>query len=74
LYRAAQEAVSNARKHAPGASVSLRLDFDAAATVLIVRNGPCPDHANAHPLSQSGSGLASIRGLADVVILVCGAR
>ena len=29
LYRAAQEALSNARKHAPGASVSLCLTFNA---------------------------------------------
>ncbi len=42
LYRAAQEALSNARKHAPGAAVSLCLTFGAATTVLLVTNGPSP--------------------------------
>ena len=42
LYRAAQEAVTNARKHAPGAPVSIRLDFDPQSTTLRVTNGLCP--------------------------------
>jgi len=40
LYRAAQEAVTNARKHAPGARAAITVDFDAAATTVSVRNGP----------------------------------
>ncbi len=43
LYRAAQEAVTNARKHAPGAPVSIFLDFDPKSTTLRVTNGLCPD-------------------------------
>ena len=42
LYRAAQEAVTNARKHAPGASVSICLDFEQRSTTLRVINGLCP--------------------------------
>ncbi|HLM97109.1 MAG TPA: histidine kinase, partial [Acidimicrobiales bacterium] len=34
LYRAAQEAVTNASKHAPGAQVSIHLDFDVHSTTL----------------------------------------
>ena len=45
LYRAAQEALTNARKHAPGAPVSIRLDFDPTSTVLMVTNGSCPSGA-----------------------------
>ena len=56
LYRAAQEAVSNARKHAPGAPVTLQLDYQNAATVLLVRNGPCPAGRSASPLGLTGGG------------------
>lgn len=38
LYRAAQEAITNARKHAPGASAELCLSFRDGETVLTVRN------------------------------------
>ena len=43
LYRAAQEAVTNARKHTPGAPVSICLDFDPQSTTLKVTNGLCPE-------------------------------
>jgi signal transduction histidine kinase len=72
LYRAAQEAVSNARKHAPGAEVSLRLTFDPDATVLIVTNGPCLQAGTAASrLSQSGGGLG-LRGMRERVELLGG--
>jgi signal transduction histidine kinase len=71
LYRAAQEAVSNARKHAPGAPVTLRLDYNRHATVLLVANGPCPDGRAASPLSQTGAGLG-LRGMRERIELLGG--
>lgn len=57
LYRAAQEAVSNARKHAPGAPVALELAFGPDATVLTVTNGPGrPERTADSRLSRSGGG------------------
>jgi signal transduction histidine kinase len=38
LYRAAQEALSNVRKHAPGADVAVRLDWEGDAVVLEVED------------------------------------
>jgi signal transduction histidine kinase len=71
LYRAAQEAVSNARKHAPGAAISVCLNFDRAATVLIVTNGPCPRGGSASLLSQSGGGFG-LRGMRERIELLGG--
>ena len=71
LYRAAQEAVSNARKHAPGAPVTVRLDYGHKATVLVVANGPCPDRHAASPLSQTGAGLG-LRGMRERIELLGG--
>ena len=64
LYRAAQEAISNARKHAPGAPVALQLDFGPDATVLVVTNGPCPGRAAAGDLGATGGGFG-LRGMAE---------
>ena len=56
LFRAAQEALSNARKHAAGAPVTVWLDYAGAATVLTVTNGPCPNGTPTGPLSATGGG------------------
>jgi Signal transduction histidine kinase len=71
LFRAAQEALSNARKHAPGAPVTVRLDFADTATVLTVTNGPCPDRTPASPLSATGGGFG-LRGMRERIELVGG--
>jgi len=71
LYRAAQEALSNARKHAPGAAVSLCLTFGAATTVLLVTNGPSPATERHADLSRSGSGFG-LRGMRERVELLGG--
>lgn len=39
LYRSAQEALTNARKHAPASPVSVELDFEPARVAVTVRNG-----------------------------------
>jgi signal transduction histidine kinase len=45
LLRVAQESLVNAAKHAAGQPVSVRLDYDAAAVRLTVRNELGPGHA-----------------------------
>ncbi|HTW99943.1 MAG TPA: histidine kinase, partial [Acidimicrobiales bacterium] len=60
LYRAAQEGLANARKHAAGAPVELTLAFEPDAASLTVDNGPGSAAAS---LARSGSGvgLAAMR-------------
>jgi signal transduction histidine kinase len=58
LYRVAQEALTNARKHAPGAPTSVSLAFRDRATVVTVRNGP---GEAALPGVGSGLGLQGMR-------------
>jgi signal transduction histidine kinase len=69
VYRVAQEGLTNARKHAPGApaTVSVLLGSAGAATVT-VRNGP----TDSSPLDLPGSG-AGLIGLAERVRLAGGA-
>lgn len=55
LYRVAQEALTNAARHAPGAPVTVRLSFDDEAVTLTVRND-LPDPATRSPLGSSGGG------------------
>lgn len=64
LYRAAQEALSNARKHAPGAAVSVRLGFHAHETVLVVENAGTGDGTLATALSATGGGYG-LRGMRE---------
>nr|WP_246430814.1 histidine kinase [Streptomyces rectiverticillatus] len=61
-FRTVQEALTNARKHAPGAHVRVRLAEDAAETLLVeIRNGP-PDAAVPAPgLPGGGHGLVGLR-------------
>jgi len=57
VYRIVQEALTNARRHAPGAAVDVELDY--AADVLTVRvrdNGPGPSAATAIDGSSAGGG------------------
>lgn len=43
LYRVVQEALSNARRHAPGSPVRVALTCQAGVVVVEVRNGPTAD-------------------------------
>jgi len=59
VYRTAQEALANARKHAPGAPVAMNLSFGQHQTVLQVANDrPAgdPGGAPARPLAATGGG------------------
>jgi signal transduction histidine kinase len=70
LYRAAQEAVTNARKHAPGAPVSIYLDFDPQSTNLRIANGLCRGD-EASELSTTGGGFG-LQGMRERIELLGG--
>jgi len=54
-YRTAQEALTNARKHAPGQPVGLELEFTESELAVRVVN-PLPAASDLGPLSASGAG------------------
>lgn len=56
LYRAAQEGVTNARRHADAARVEIRLDFGPAGTTLVVS-----DDGRGFTPAGDGFGLAGMR-------------
>src|SRR5689334_8709083 len=58
LYRAAQEALTNARKHAPGAPLTVSLDFGRDHIVLRVDNGAA---TSVPAVRGSGFGLQGMR-------------
>jgi signal transduction histidine kinase len=69
LQRVAQEALTNARKHAPGAAVAVRMAVGAESVTLTIENeAPASPAA---PLSDSGGGWGLI-GLRERVGLVGG--
>ena len=67
LYRAAQESLTNARKHAPGASTDVSIVFADRATVLRVVNGPSPSP----PVRAQGSRLG-LQGMRERLELAGG--
>ena len=74
IYRAAQEGLSNARKHAPGAPVRLHLDFGLDRTQLVVSNRAADGSAHAHGaghLAGSGGGFG-LRGMRERIELLGG--
>ncbi|MGW1800083.1 sensor histidine kinase [Streptomyces sp. NPDC001984] len=63
-YRIVQEALTNARRHAPGAAVDVEVHYTADALHLRIRdNGPGPDSADA----ATGHGLLGMRERAAAV-------
>jgi signal transduction histidine kinase len=71
LYRAAQEAVTNARKHAPGAPVAIHLNFVPQSVTLRVTNGPCPSAEAGSALSATGGGFG-LQGMRERIELLGG--
>ncbi len=67
LVRVAQEAVTNARKHAAGATVRISLAFGAAAVDLVIDNDPAP----ASELGTTGAGYG-LQGMRERIELVGG--
>ena len=73
-YRIVREALTNVRKHAPGARVTVQVSYAESGVRLTVRNTAAPQPASARAdsaLSATGSGLG-IAGLRQRVELVHG--
>lgn len=70
LYRTAQEAVTNARKHAPGKATAVHLRYDPDAVRLTVTNALAEADA-ARPLTDSGGGFG-LSGLRERMELAGG--
>ena len=58
-YRTAQEALTNARKHAPGQPVTVRLAYDPDQITLSIVNPMPPEHAE-RPLADTGGGFGLV--------------
>lgn len=69
LYRVAQEALTNAAKHAPGAPVTIDLRYGERAVVLGVENAA--PNASARPLAGSGGGYG-LGGISERIALLGG--
>jgi signal transduction histidine kinase len=62
-YRIVQEALTNARRHAPGAAVDVELRYAPAELRVRVRdNGPGPTHAAGHGLAGMRERAAAVGG------------
>src|SRR5690242_18497577 len=69
-YRIVREALTNARKHAPGAFVLVHVSYTEQQVKVVVSNGPATQSAD-RELSATGSGLG-LAGLRQRVELVHG--
>jgi signal transduction histidine kinase len=68
LYRSAQEALTNVRRHAPGSKVEVTLAYDDGSVRLTVRNqGPSYADRRPAPGLSSGYGLTGLRERAELV-------
>ena len=65
LYRTVQEALTNVRKHAPGATATVELQSDGTDVVVTVTN--TPPTRPALPLPGAHQGLIGLRERADIL-------
>lgn len=65
IYRTVQEALTNVRKHAPGATADIRMWSDAEHAGVIITN--TPPTRTAIPLPGSGHGLIGLAERADLL-------
>ena len=70
-YRIVREALTNVRKHAPGARVTVHVSYGDSQVRLAVRNTAAPGAADLSGLAGTGSGLG-LAGLRQRVELVAG--
>ena len=70
VYRTAQEALTNARKHAPGQPVSISVTYLRDDATLLVSNA-LPDPDQAAPLARAGTGYG-LTGLRERAALTGG--
>jgi signal transduction histidine kinase len=66
-YRIVREALTNVRKHAPGAQVQVHVSYGEALVCLSVRNTPAAAPASDLAATGSGIGLASLRQRLELV-------
>ncbi|WP_438490017.1 sensor histidine kinase [Streptomyces sp. S186] len=60
-YRIAQEGLTNAHKHAPGAAITIELRYEPDALVVEVANGPAPETAaTGRSVVSGGLGLTGL--------------
>ena len=67
VFRVAQQAVTNARQHAGGADVTVRVTYEVDGVVLEVHNGPALEGTAPVRGTHGGTGLAVMRERADLV-------
>lgn len=67
VYRTAQESLTNVRKHAPGARVSLTMVFAEEQIELTVANGAPTEPPSALADSGGGYGLAGLKERAELI-------
>lgn len=67
VRRVAQEALTNSRKHAPGAAVSVRLEYLPDSVALEVRDSGGHSSAGELAVSGSGYGLLGMRERAELI-------
>ncbi|MFF3398711.1 sensor histidine kinase [Streptomyces sp. NPDC002659] len=67
VRRVAQEALTNARKHAPGAKVRIRLAYEKDEVALEVRDSGAGAHGGELGASGSGYGLLGMRERAELL-------
>jgi len=68
VYRIVQEALTNARKHAPGARVSVQVRYDPANLRVTIRNTPPTQPTDAGLVATgSGMGLVALRKRIELV-------
>jgi signal transduction histidine kinase len=69
MRRTAQEALTNATKHAPGAAPVVRLDFEPSSIVLTVTDAGPPPNAPPSTLASTGGGygLIGMRERAELI-------
>ncbi|AXI78649.1 sensor histidine kinase [Peterkaempfera bronchialis] len=66
-YRTVQEALTNVRKHAPGAEVAVRVRAEGDLLRVEVRNGPPDGAADSPKLPGGGHGLVGLRERAQLL-------
>jgi len=77
VFRIVQEGLTNTRKHAPGASTTVRISYDARGIGVLVRNAPAAAPVDsALAATGSGTGLTGLRQRVELVggTLHAGAR
>ena len=67
LYRVAQEALTNAREHAPGAPVTIALTYRESETRMEIRNGPATAAPARRDGAHRGFGLIGMRERASLI-------